>query len=84
MRTVDVLTWILGEEFYVFYKVMRRRYVMLPQWQRDAIREHLGIIADLRSHDSELAEFLMRRHITGGREAFELAVATEDASARMA
>lgn len=73
-----MLAGILGEEFYVFYKVMRRRYVMLPRRQRDAMREHVGIIGALRSRDSELAEFLMRRHIKGAREAFELAVQARD------
>ena len=73
-----MLAGTLGEEFYVFYKVMRRRYVMLPERQRQAIREHLGIIDALRSRDSELAEFLMRRHIKGAREAFELAIAAKD------
>ena len=68
----------LGEEFYVFYKVMLRRYVRLQERQRQAIREHLGIIDALHSRDSELAEFLMRRHIKGAREAFDLTVEAKD------
>lgn len=73
-----MLAGLLGEEFYVFYKVMRRRYVMLLQRQREAIREHLSILDALGSRDSELAEFLMRRHIKGAREAFELAIKAKD------
>jgi len=79
-----MLGGILGEEFYIFYKVMRRRYLMLPQRARDAIREHIGITGALRSHDSELAEFLMRRHIKGAREAFEQAVQAKDSTRRTA
>jgi len=32
---------------------MRRRYVMMVKQQRDAIREHLGIVVELRSRHSE-------------------------------
>jgi DNA-binding GntR family transcriptional regulator len=74
----SLLASILCEEFYVFYKVMRRRYPMLPQRQREADLQHVGIRDALRSRDGELAEFLMRRHIKGARDAFELAVETNE------
>ena len=69
-----LLSSILCEEFYVFYKIMRRRYRMLPQRQREAISQHSAIRESLKARDGELAEFLMRRHVKGAREAFELAV----------
>jgi DNA-binding GntR family transcriptional regulator len=65
------LEGILGNEFYVFYKMMRRGYRMLADRKAAAIVEHEAILNALKSHDSELAEFLMRRHITGARKSFE-------------
>jgi DNA-binding GntR family transcriptional regulator len=69
-----VLSSILCEEFYAFYKIMRRRYPMLPRRMQAAVPQHRAIRDALRARDSELAEFLMRRHVKGAREAFELAV----------
>ncbi|MBV9785387.1 MAG: GntR family transcriptional regulator [Acidisphaera sp.] len=77
-----LLASILCEEFYVFYKVMRRRYPMLRERQRAAMLQHVGIRDALASGDRELAEFLMRRHVKGAREAFELAVQTNEAAAQ--
>jgi DNA-binding GntR family transcriptional regulator len=68
------LEGILGNEFYVFYKMMRRGYRMLADRRAAAIVEHDAILNALKSHDSELAEFLMRRHITGARKSFESAM----------
>jgi DNA-binding GntR family transcriptional regulator len=44
---------------------------MLADRKAAAIVEHEAILNALKSHDSELAEFLMRRHITGARKSFE-------------
>ncbi|MFI5012676.1 MAG: GntR family transcriptional regulator [Hyphomicrobiales bacterium] len=74
-----LLSSILCEEFYIFYKIMRRRYRMLPQRQREAVSQHCAIRDSLRARDGELAEFLMRHHVKGAREAFELAVKSGEA-----
>jgi DNA-binding GntR family transcriptional regulator len=77
-----LLLSILCEEFFIFYKIMRRRYPMLPQRQREAVSQHSAIRDSLRARDSELAEFLMRRHVKGAREAFETAVKCVEADGR--
>ena len=71
-----LLSSLLCEEFYTFYKIMRRRYRMLPRRLEAAVSQHLAIRDALRARDSELGEFLMRRHVKGAREAFELAVSS--------
>ncbi len=76
----SLISTILCEEFYIFYKILRRRYRMLPQRQREAISQHSAIRDALRARDGELAEFLMRRHVKGAREAFELAVRNDASS----
>jgi DNA-binding GntR family transcriptional regulator len=69
------LSSVLSKEFYVFYKMMRRRYRRGgPERQNAANREHGNIISAFRAKDSELAEFLMRHHVTGARRAFQEAV----------
>jgi DNA-binding GntR family transcriptional regulator len=69
------LSSILSKEFYVFYKMMRRRYRRGgPDRQNAANREHANIISAFKAKDPGLAEFLMRHHVTGARKAFEEAV----------
>jgi DNA-binding GntR family transcriptional regulator len=68
---------MLGNEFYVFYKLMRRGYKMHPDRKAAAILQHDSIVNALKLHDCELAEFLMRRHITGARQSFERTVASQ-------
>jgi hypothetical protein len=63
--------------------MMRRRYQMLPQRQREAVLHHCAIRDSLMAGDGELAEYLSR-HVKGAREAFEMAVkcSETDKSAR--
>jgi DNA-binding GntR family transcriptional regulator len=68
------LSGILSQEFYVFYKMMRRRHRGDHDRQEAANREHGAIISALKTKDSDLAEFLMRRHVSGARRSFEMAV----------
>jgi DNA-binding GntR family transcriptional regulator len=68
------LSSILSQEFYIFYKMMRRRHRGDRDRQEAANAEHETIISALKAKDAELAEFLMRRHVTGARRSFEKAV----------
>jgi DNA-binding GntR family transcriptional regulator len=69
-----LLSSILSREFYIFYKMMRRRHRGDRDRQEAANEEHETIISALKAKDAELAEFLMRRHVAGARRSFEKAV----------
>lgn len=61
------LKLLLCDELYHLlrmYRYQSPRYRSAPQ---EALQEHMGILRAIRQGDEELAELLMRRHISGSR-----------------
>jgi len=56
---------LLGSELYQLLRMCRQRSGQTPERPLKAINEHRNIVAAIRTRDPELAELLMRRHISG-------------------
>lgn len=56
---------LLGSELYQLLRMARQRSGQTPERPSKAIQEHRRIVDAIESRDSELAELLMRRHISG-------------------
>jgi len=56
---------LLGSELYQLLRMCRQRSGKTPERPSKAIDEHRHIVEAIRSRDAELAELLMRRHISG-------------------
>jgi len=61
----DWLMQLLGSELYQLLRMCRYRSSQAPERPLIALTEHKQIVAAIASHDAELAELLMRRHISG-------------------
>ncbi len=72
-----VLTSILGVDFYNLFKICRRNLARFPGRPERAFREHIAIIEAVEMRDSELAEYLTRKHVAGARSAFERVLGEE-------
>ena len=59
------LMQLLGSELYQLLRMCRYRSSQAPERPLAALAEHKQIVAAIASHDAELAELLMRRHISG-------------------
>jgi len=62
------LTQLLGNELYQLLRMCRYRSSQAPERPLKALAEHKQIVAAIANHDAELAELLMRRHISGAWE----------------
>lgn len=56
---------LLGSELYQLLRMGRQRSGQAPERPLKAIREHRRIVEAIENRDPELAELLMRRHISG-------------------
>ncbi len=56
---------LLGSELYQLLRMCRYRSSQTPERPLIALAEHQQIVAAIANHDAELAELLMRRHISG-------------------
>lgn len=56
---------LLSSELYQLLRMCRQRSGQTPQRPTKAIQEHRGIVDAIKIRDPELAEILMRRHISG-------------------
>lgn len=56
---------LLGSELYQLLRMARQRSGQTPERPSKAILEHRRIVEAIQMHDGELAEILMRRHISG-------------------
>ncbi|GAB5498874.1 MAG: GntR family transcriptional regulator [Pseudohongiellaceae bacterium] len=59
---------LLCEELYHLLRLYRRQTGTEPSRPEQAFKEHHHIVDALEKGDRELAELLMRRHITGARD----------------
>lgn len=60
--------WLLDHlyiELYQLVRMCRRQSAQTPERPAKALREHRQILEAISQHDAELAEILMRRHISG-------------------
>jgi len=62
------LTELLSSELYQLLRMCRRRSSQVPNRPERALREHRQIVQAIENRDAELAELLMRRHISGAWE----------------
>ena len=63
--------WILGNlngELYHLIRMGRQRSGRVPERAQPALDQHRQIAAAIAARDEELAEMLMRRHISGARK----------------
>lgn len=56
---------LLGSELYQLLRMCRHRSSQLPNRPTKALNEHRQIVQAIENRDPELAELLMRRHISG-------------------
>jgi len=56
---------LLSSKIYQLLKLCRHRSSQTPDRPRQALLEHRRIVEAIANHDAELAEMLMRRHISG-------------------
>ena len=56
---------LLGSELYQLLRMCRRRSSQVPNRPTRALNEHRQILQAIENRDAELAELLMRRHISG-------------------
>ena len=59
------LIQLLGSELYQLLRMCRYRSSQAPERPLIALAEHKQIMVAIANHDAELAELLMRRHISG-------------------
>ncbi len=62
------LLQLLGSELYQLLRLCRHRSSQTPERPLKALAEHQQIVEAIANHDAELAEMLMRRHISGSWE----------------
>ena len=58
---------LLGE-LYQLMRMVRYRFSTEPQRPQQALAEHRQIVTAMQNKDAELAEMLMRRHVSGARQ----------------
>lgn len=73
----DSLVRMLIGELYHLVRMYRYQFSTTSNRPQKALREHRGIVEALQARDGEMAEWLMRRHISRARENIE-AQAGED------
>ncbi len=56
---------LLSSELYQLLRMCRHRTSQAPERPTKALTEHKQIVEAIASRDAELAEMLMRRHISG-------------------
>ena len=66
----SVLVSMLCDDLYHVIRMYRRRMDASDGRSEQALNEHVQIVAALASGDAELAELLMRRHVSAARQLF--------------
>lgn len=72
---------LLCNEYYTLFRLYRVQHRIVPGRALKALAEHERIAEAVADHDSELAEYLMRRHIASARRGLELAIAESEVAA---
>ena len=62
---------VLGEDLYYLVRMYRYQFTTVSNRPAKAIREHYRIVEAIEARDGELAEMLMRRHISTARRNIE-------------
>ncbi|HCL40975.1 MAG TPA: GntR family transcriptional regulator, partial [Pseudomonas sp.] len=65
------LSHMLCDELYQLVRMYRYRFSTTPKRPKQAFAEHHNIIQAIADRDGELAEMLMRRHISASRRNIE-------------
>ena len=68
---------LLSSELYQLLRMGRQRSGQTPSRPLKAIQEHRRIVEAIEMHDAELAELLMRRHISGSWKIVKSLLANE-------
>jgi DNA-binding GntR family transcriptional regulator len=71
---------LLCSDLYHLLRMYRYRFSDTPQRPQQALAEHHRIIEAIADRDGELAEILMRRHISASRRNIERRLQMADAS----
>ncbi len=69
---------LLCGEYYTLFRLYRMQHRIVPGRAQRALLEHERIVDAIADADSELAEMLMRRHISSARSALEASVGGAD------
>ena len=69
---------LLSSELYQLLRMCRHRSSQTPERPLHALQEHKQITEAIANHDPELAELLMRRHISGAWKIVKLLLEKED------
>lgn len=67
----DLIEELLSGDLYYLLRLYRAQHTSSAGRGRRALLEHRRIVDAIRDRDSELAEFLMRRHISNARRNLE-------------
>ena len=65
---------LLCNEYYTLFRMYRMQHRIVPGRALKALAEHERIVSAIAEGDGELAEFLMRRHVSSARLALEAGV----------
>lgn len=68
---------LLGDDLYHLVRMYRYQFSVSSSRPKRALKEHRQIIDAIESRDEELAEMLMRRHISAARRNIEARLDTE-------
>ena len=68
---------LLGSELYQLLRMCRRKSSEIPNRAHKALNEHKQIVQAIENRDPELAELLMRRHISGSWDQVKDALISE-------
>lgn len=75
----ELLSRMLCDELYQLVRLYRRRFPARDSRPLQALAEHQAIVAALAERDGDLAEYLMRRHISRARLAAQAAGLNDEA-----
>lgn len=77
----ETLFRLLCDEYYQLIRLFRQQHKVVSGRARRAYVEHCRILDALADHDCDLAELLMRRHISAARQGMEQTFAAAAAAA---
>ena len=75
----EMLVSLLCDDLYQLIKIYRNQHKSKPGRARRALKEHWRILSAIEDRDGEMAEMMMRRHISAALAVFEPTWAEESA-----
>lgn len=76
----SMISTLLCGDLYQLLRLYRYQHKSTPKRARAALQEHRRIVDALTDRDGELAELLMRRHISTARRGLEVSISKAEAS----